>query len=566
MSGPLENMTSMKEANCETEIKQRMQSQELWRRLDLYRLALLSSRSRETTADGGATERKLALGLLKDVEPRLLFLAVDFSYGQTGDEVKRRAVETALLSVFGSTVGPEMYQQQVADTLVALCEEADGRAAVTPATGGVATGCRRAVMGALASQIGEVIAGLTARQAATPKLRFADIATRLMSASDSAFAAAVDSGALALVTDLTEDASDVLLQLNALDLLDRVASTAGGARHLVANGHLDKLLVAAGGGEGDSPDAPDPLLGASALRTLAKAWKQRSPSSLGGFLRACTVHIEGQDEGGKLAGLGAASEVAAASDVALRAMLSQERGSEGVLDAWLTLSAHKVGGVVFSRNRYRQAPPHDTTSALAHLDDHVFGECAVDVKAAALHAVASVLGPPNTSSTASSSTPTAAAAAAAAAGNDEDGDQVMGNTAAAEAAKERSTLCLMLFTRLSESNTNQRAGGWLLDLARQPVSEVRHAAYAVMRCAAWQPGGWGLSALLSQPGFLEFLEKRDTAASKATKEWHFSLVESIMSCKDQGTLDNETLESLRTILKQGPFWVPTKSRGVATAE
>ncbi|CAM9585457.1 unnamed protein product [Ectocarpus sp. 8 AP-2014] len=69
-----------------------------------------------------------------------------------------------------------------------------------------------------------------------------------MSASDSAFAAAVDAGALSLVTDLTEDASDVLLQLNALDLLDQVASTAGGARHLVANGHLDRLLVAAGGG------------------------------------------------------------------------------------------------------------------------------------------------------------------------------------------------------------------------------------------------------------------------------------------------------------------------------
>ncbi|CAM9616583.1 unnamed protein product [Ectocarpus sp. 13 AM-2016] len=445
----------------------------------------------------------------------------------------------ALVAALGD--GDTGASQQVADTLVALCEEADGRAAVTPATGGGATGCRRVVMGALASQIGEVVAGLTARQAATPKLRFADIATRLMSASNSAFAAAVGSGALALVTDLTEDASDVLLQLNALDLLDQVASTAGGARHLVANGHLDKLLVAAGGGEGDSPDAPDPLLGASALRTLAKvlaqagdagldAWKERSPSSLGGFLRACTVHVEGQDEAGKLAGLGAASEVAAASDVALRAMLSQERGSEGVLDAWLTLSAHKV-----------------------------------EVKAAALHAVASVLGPPNTSSTASSSTTTAAAAAAAA-GSDEDGDQVMGNTAAAEAAKARSTLRLMLFTRLAESNTNQRAGGWLLDLARQPVPEVRHAAYAVMRCAAWQPGGWGLSALFPQPGFLEFLEKRDTAASKATKEWHFSLVESIMSCKDRGTLGNETLESLRTILKQGPFWVPTKSREVATAE
>ncbi|CAN0069058.1 unnamed protein product, partial [Ectocarpus fasciculatus] len=119
MSGPLENMASMKEANSEAEIKQRMQSQELWRRLDLYRLALISSRSRETAADGGAAERKLALGLLKDVEPRLLFLAVDYSYGQAGDEVKRRAVETALISVVGSTVGPEMYQQNSTE-LVAL--------------------------------------------------------------------------------------------------------------------------------------------------------------------------------------------------------------------------------------------------------------------------------------------------------------------------------------------------------------------------------------------------------------------------------------------------------------
>lgn len=45
---------------------------------------------------------------------------------------------------------------------------------------------------------------------------------RLMSASDSAFGAALDAGALPLVTNLTEDTSDVLLQLNALELLEQV--------------------------------------------------------------------------------------------------------------------------------------------------------------------------------------------------------------------------------------------------------------------------------------------------------------------------------------------------------
>lgn len=45
---------------------------------------------------------------------------------------------------------------------------------------------------------------------------------RLISVSDSAFSAALDAGALSLVTNLTEDASDVLLQLNALELLEQV--------------------------------------------------------------------------------------------------------------------------------------------------------------------------------------------------------------------------------------------------------------------------------------------------------------------------------------------------------
>lgn len=67
--------------------------------------------------------------------------------------------------------------------MASLCEEADrpnagggGGSAGDPS--GEALACRRAVLGALASQVGEVVAGLTARQASTPKLRFADTAAR----------------------------------------------------------------------------------------------------------------------------------------------------------------------------------------------------------------------------------------------------------------------------------------------------------------------------------------------------------------------------------------------------
>lgn len=45
--------------------------------------------------------------------------------------------------------------------------------------------------------------------------------------SESAFSVAVDAGAVSLVTNLTQDSSDVLLQLNALQLLEQ-ARTGGG--------------------------------------------------------------------------------------------------------------------------------------------------------------------------------------------------------------------------------------------------------------------------------------------------------------------------------------------------
>lgn len=106
MSG-LESMSALSEANMETEMRQRMQAPELWRRLELYRLA--SSTSKEDSEK----QTRLAVDLLKDIEPRLLFLALDYSHQQQqqpGGELKRRAVEAVIISVFGSAVGPRLLQ------------------------------------------------------------------------------------------------------------------------------------------------------------------------------------------------------------------------------------------------------------------------------------------------------------------------------------------------------------------------------------------------------------------------------------------------------------------------
>lgn len=111
MSGPLENMSALAAANSEVDVQQALRSTELWRRLELYRLALISSSSSREAKNDPDKERKLALGLLSDVAPRLLFVAVDFSHGPAGDEPKRKAVEASLLAVFGSSVGPELLRE-----------------------------------------------------------------------------------------------------------------------------------------------------------------------------------------------------------------------------------------------------------------------------------------------------------------------------------------------------------------------------------------------------------------------------------------------------------------------
>jgi len=106
MSG-LDNLSSLARANSEADLQLRLRSPDLWRRLELHRLAVVSS----STSREAEKARKLALGLLKDVEPRLLFVAVDFCYGPAGDEAKQRAVDVALTSVLGSSVGPELLQE-----------------------------------------------------------------------------------------------------------------------------------------------------------------------------------------------------------------------------------------------------------------------------------------------------------------------------------------------------------------------------------------------------------------------------------------------------------------------
>lgn len=113
MSGPLDNMSSLAAENSEVDLQQKLHSPELWRRLQLFRLAVKSSSSSGESSTPESVEKrtKLALGLLKDVELRLIFVAVDFCHGPAGDETKQGAVEVALLAVLDGAVGQKLLQE-----------------------------------------------------------------------------------------------------------------------------------------------------------------------------------------------------------------------------------------------------------------------------------------------------------------------------------------------------------------------------------------------------------------------------------------------------------------------
>jgi hypothetical protein len=63
----------------------------------------------------------------------------------------------------------------------------------------------------------------------------------------------------------------------------------------------------------------------------------------------------------------------------------------------------------------------------------------------------------------------------------------------------------------------------LLGLLRQPISEVRHGAYDVLRALGTTK--WGLEACVKYGGFLSFLGNRHTESNKEGKDWKFLVIQ-----------------------------------------
>jgi len=115
-----------------------------------------------------------------------------------------------------------------------------------------------------------------------------------------------------------------------------------------------------------------------------------------------------------------------------------------------------------------------------------------------------------------------------------------------------------------EGQGEGQAVGLLVDMARRPIPEVKHAAYDFLRALAKDE--WGLTAMYGYGGFAEFVENRFTEDTKEGKEWKFATIEALAANPKMGAVSLERSEALQRMLSEGPFYVPYRPQGPLVAE
>jgi 26S proteasome non-ATPase regulatory subunit 5 len=72
---------------------------------------------------------------------------------------------------------------------------------------------------------------------------------------------------------------------------------------------------------------------------------------------------------------------------------------------------------------------------------------------------------------------------------------------------------------------------------------------------------------LNYPGFLKYLQDRNTETIKECKEWKFTIIERILKTNQQEKqLDTKDVSKLKSFLLEGPFSVNMESKAIIKDE
>jgi len=412
---------------------------------------------------------------------------------------------------------------------------------------------------ALDSTLRVVLEAMNARAASsgTLRLRYCSIFARLLAHSDRVFNICVSTGIVDAIVQLV-CTPDPLLQMTALDLLIGFAGTAGGMRYLMEHGLVAWLVALAGGQEGS--EEQDPYLGPDAVRCCAEILTHAAkrglfglaPASvpadtataipattpdmdvmpvecdsngsataaategqqrlLLGFMRAMLRNIDSQADGSRYASLDAIATFAASCEGAMLLTL----GNAELVECWLVLL---------------RSPKPDLRGAVLLCLAHVIGSMV-----------------PQSGDSAS----TAAAAAMAATADQEaqlTDAAVAVDSPAVAAAKQR--LCLQIGQPRQLPTVK-----YLVNAARQPVSESRHGACRVL--AAMARHTWGLHMMFASEadGFWEYVKDYRSEQGQQQKEWKFEVISGVAASPGIQHLRADVQAFVAKRVQQGPFFVP----------
>jgi len=433
-------------------------------------------------------------------------------------------------------------------------------------------------------------------------LRFMALLSRISAASEDLFRSCETMGAVAAIVRLcTTD--DILVQINALELLVDLASTARGLEYMCSHRVINWLITASCGGWGEGENqiettgatAADPLISAQALRILGSVFTKASKRSFDLLTRldtSCVRHFLNTINGYLVEG-------------------SEEQKVTGlvVLADFAVISLSTLQLVIDSTGTGTSSASTNSSLLISWMD--LLQSSKPELIAAVLHSVAKVLNQQDTlflpSAPGINSSPSDAGAGDAAiadggasggggGGGGGGGDPLTVFTSVPESKRDAGqeegsggdgsggadggggvTEVVELKRRLVAAvGTAKRMSTmtFLLRLATQPIESSRYAAVDLLTALAAQRTGWGLQLLFrhvdystsSSSGgggnlyddFYRYLRERYTEHSKDGKDWKFGLILAISKCPARVHLPSEVNESIDRLVKQGPYFLPAR--------
>ncbi len=364
--------------------------------------------------------------------------------------------------------------------------------------------------------------GPTAVHASTTCVRCGTAMVELVLMEDTFMRVALAAGAMSSVTTMLTYDADPLLQLSALDLFERLASTQpfhpSRTQWLLTSQEgfpLRTILSMAGVSADDSSSGiPDALLGGSALRVVARLCKLLhwdTTSAVAGhdshFLltsfHKALHHWDEQTSGSEVdrfTMIDAISAFASASDEALELIISDPVTRY----AWLSFQSA-------ARSK---------------------------LKAAILISVAHVLDPSMV---------------------------VVENTDSWTPRPPSDAMTMKLFACIGEANSSTFRGDTmelLLSLVRSPIPEVRLGVYELLRAVAKMPTAG--QVLWNHGEFFPMMLSRDMEPTKEGREAKYAIIQSILSSPLNGLLSEELVKQLEKYSDQGPHYKIVQNWDVAT--